>query len=229
MKLYSTNNRNLTVDLKEAVLKSLAPDKGLYMPVQIPRIEEDFFTGIERHSFQEIAFRLCSNLFENYIPINDLEKIIDLSVTFPAPLVSLNDHSSVLELFHGPSLAFKDFGAQFMAQLMAYFTKESEQELIILVATSGDTGGAVAAGFHNVEGIKVVILYPSGKVSPLQEKQLTTLGGNITAFEVAGSFDDCQDIVKGAFLDPVLSNNYNLSSANSINIARLIPQSLLLC
>jgi len=225
MKLVSTNNKSNIVDLKEAVLNSLPADRGLYMPTVIPKLKESFINDIEQYSFQEIAFEMAKTLIGDYIPTADLKNIVYNSISFPAPLVKLNDQIGILELFHGPSLAFKDFGAQFMSRLMAYFTKGEGKELLILVATSGDTGGAVAAGFHNVPGIKVAILYPSGKVSALQEKQLTTLGGNIYAFEIEGTFDDCQTIVKTAFLDPDLKSGYNLSSANSINIARLIPQS----
>lgn len=225
MKLYSTQDKSHIVELKEAVLRGLPPDNGLYMPMQIPALPEDFINKLTDFSFQEIAFAICKNLFREYIPDNDLKDIIEKAVNFPAPLVQLDEHIHVLELFHGPSLAFKDFGARFMAQLMSYFNKGEEQELVILVATSGDTGGAVAAGFYQTPGIKVVILYPSGKVSNLQEKQLTTLGHNITALEVEGTFDDCQALVKQAFLDSELTKNIRLTSANSINISRLIPQS----
>lgn len=225
MKLYSTRDKTHVVELKEAVLRGLPPDNGLYMPDHIPPLPQDFLDHLSDFSFQEIAFRLCQNLFQGYIPDSDLKKIIDHAVNFPAPLVQLNEQIHILELFHGPSLAFKDFGARFMAQLMSYFNQGEEQELVILVATSGDTGGAVAAGFYQTPGIKVVILYPSGKVSNLQEKQLTTLGHNITALEVDGTFDDCQALVKKAFLDKQLTQNIRLTSANSINIARLIPQS----
>jgi threonine synthase len=225
MKLVSTNNKANVVDLKEAVLNSLPADRGLYMPTEIPHLKESFVANIEQFSFQEIAYEMASTLIGNYIPASDLKDIVYNAVVFPAPLVKLDDSLGILELFHGPSLAFKDFGAQFMSRLMAHFTKGEDKELLILVATSGDTGGAVAAGFHNVPGIKVAILYPSGKVSALQEKQLTTLGGNIYAFEINGTFDDCQAMVKTAFLDPELKADFNLSSANSINIARLIPQS----
>ncbi len=224
MKLYSTKNKNLIVDLKEAVLKSLAPDKGLYMPTDLPKLDDRFIENLSSFSFQEIAFQVCSALFKDTIAPNDLMEIITNSMTFPAPVVNIHDHISTLELFHGPSLAFKDFGARFMSQLMSYFNR-NEKDLTILVATSGDTGGAVAAGFLKTPGIEVVILYPSGKVSDIQEKQLTALGNNITACEIDGNFDDCQRMVKEAFLDKELNQQYNLSSANSINIARLIPQS----
>lgn len=225
MQLYSTNNKNHIVTLKEAVFRGLPPDKGLYMPVEIPRLSDHFLKNFYDLSFQEIAFEIASTLFKGTIPNQALLEIIEKSVTFPAPVVQLDEQKFILELFHGPSLAFKDFGARFMAQLMGYFNQGEAQDLVILVATSGDTGGAVAAGFYQTPGIKVVILYPSGKVSFLQEKQLTTLGHNITALEVDGTFDDCQALVKKAFLDQELTQNIRLSSANSINIARLIPQS----
>ncbi|MEL6717477.1 MAG: threonine synthase [Bacteroidota bacterium] len=225
MKLYSTNNKTNIVDLKEAVFKSLPTDKGLYMPCNIPTLPSNFIKSIGEYDFSDLAFEVCKNLFQGRIPEQDLKEIIKKSITFPAPLVHLHDQQYILELFHGPSLAFKDFGARFMAQLMSYFLQEEQRKLTILVATSGDTGGAVAAGFYKTPGIEVIILYPSGKVSDLQEKQLTTLGKNITALEIDGTFDDCQAIVKRAFLDAELNTQYNLSSANSINIARLIPQS----
>lgn len=225
MKLYSTKDKTHLVELKEAVLRGLPPDNGLYMPEHIPVLPKDFINNLADFSFQEIALTVCKNLFQGYIPDSDLKKIVEKAVNFPAPLVQLDEHIHVLELFHGPSLAFKDFGARFMAQLMSYFNKGEEQELVILVATSGDTGGAVAAGFYQTPGIEVVILYPSGKVSNLQEKQLTTLGHNITALEVEGTFDDCQSLVKRAFLDKELTTNIRLTSANSINISRLVPQS----
>jgi threonine synthase len=225
MKLYSTKNTTAFVDLQEAVFKGLPEDNGLFMPENITPLPASFFENIKDYSLQDIAFEVCKNLFQGYIPENDLREIIEKSIDFPAPVVKLDDSTHILELFHGPSLAFKDFGARFMAQLMSYFNRGNDKELVILVATSGDTGGAVAFGFHNTPGIKVVILYPSGKVSMLQEKQLTTLGGNITALEIDGTFDDCQALVKKAFLDQELTSKIRLSSANSINIARLIPQS----
>ena len=225
MKLYSTRNPNHQVSLKEAVLKGLPEDNGLYMPDRLPRLPDDFIQSLPDYSFSEIAYQVAHQLFHDAIPAADLRRIIDRSITFPAPLVQLDERTYILELFHGPSLAFKDFGARFMAQLMSYFNREAEQDLIILVATSGDTGGAVAAGFFQTPGIEVVILYPTGKVSPLQEKQLTTLGHNIQAIEIDGTFDDCQALVKRAFLAPELRRSMRLSSANSINIARLIPQS----
>ena len=225
MQLYSTNNKENIVDLKQAVLKSLASDKGLYMPTDIPKLDKQFISNLKDFSLQEIAYTVCANLFKDSISANDLMGIINRSMTFPAPVVPITNRISTLELFHGPSLAFKDFGARFMAQLMSYFNRGNNDDLTILVATSGDTGGAVASGFYDTPGINVIILYPSGKVSDIQEKQLTTLGKNITACEIDGNFDDCQRIVKTAFLDKELNQSFNLSSANSINIARLIPQS----
>jgi threonine synthase len=225
MRLYSTKNTTKFVSLQEAVFKGLPEDNGLYMPESLPHLPEDFIKNLKNHSFQEIGFEICKHLLAGAIPENDLREIIEKSITFPAPVVKLDDETHILELFHGPSLAFKDFGARFMAQLMSYFNRGDDRELVILVATSGDTGGAVAAGFYKTPGIRVVILYPSGKVSNLQEKQLTTLGENISAIEVNGTFDDCQALVKQAFLDEDLTKKIRLSSANSINIARLIPQS----
>ncbi|MEL7021806.1 MAG: threonine synthase [Bacteroidota bacterium] len=225
MQLYSTKSPTQYVSLQEAVLRGLPPDNGLYMPQTITPMSADFFENLRQMSFSDIAFEVTRHLIGTTIPPNDLRTIIDHAVNFPAPVVTLDDHKCVLELFHGPSLAFKDFGARFMAQLMSYFNRGAEKELVILVATSGDTGGAVASGFYKTPGIRVVILYPSGKVSHLQEKQLTTLGHNITALEVEGTFDDCQALVKQAFLDSDLTNNIRLTSANSINISRLIPQS----
>lgn len=224
MLLYSTKSPNQRYSLREAVMKGLPTDGGLFMPEFIPELPKSFFQTIAQLSFQEIAFEISKSLILDAIPKSSLEEIVQKSITFPAPLIALDDNKFLLELFHGPSLAFKDFGARFMAGLMGYFNKDENQELTILVATSGDTGGAVASGFFNTEGINVVILYPSGKVSDLQEKQLTTFGKNITAIEIAGTFDDCQSLVKKAFLDPDLNRKLRLSSANSINIARLIPQ-----
>jgi len=224
MRLYSTNNPNYKVDLKEAVLKSLAPDKGLYFPEVIPTLSTEQIGQIRKQSFQENSFLFCKTLLQGAISDNDLLEIINQAIDFPAPLIQLDKGIYTQELFHGPSLAFKDFGARFMAGLMSHFNKGNRKKLTILVATSGDTGGAVAAGFHKSLGIEVIILYPSGKVSPLQEKQLTTFGDNIRAIEVKGNFDDCQNMVKQAFLDKDLNSRKQLSSANSINIARLIPQ-----
>lgn len=225
MFFYSTNNPQYRGDLKEAVMKGLPDDNGLYMPLEVRKVSESFFQHLNQYSFQEIALQVASTLLEEAIPEKALQNIIEQSITFPAPVVRLAEGRYILELTHGPSLAFKDFGARFMAQTMSWFNQGEDKELTILVATSGDTGGAVAAGFHRTPGIRVIILYPSGKVSPLQEKQLTTLGDNITALEVQGTFDDCQALVKQAFLNTDLTKKHRLSSANSINIARLIPQS----
>lgn len=225
MLLYSTKNKNNQASLQEAVMKGLPDDNGLYMPEHIPQLDPKFIQNLSQYSFLEIAQEVCTTLFGQTIPLPDLKSILENSMDFPAPAVKLDEQKYILELFHGPSLAFKDFGARFMAQLMSYFNRGNDRELTILVATSGDTGGAVAAGFYKTPGIRVVILYPSGKVSMLQEKQLTTLGHNVSALEVNGTFDDCQAMVKQAFLDVELNQQLRLSSANSINIARLIPQS----
>lgn len=224
MKLYSTNNKSLRVDFKEAVFNSLPADKGLYMPLTIPKLDEAFIANIHQHSFQDIAFKVARALLQDEIPENDLRRIVSEAANFPAPAVKLDDNTYVLELFHGPSSAFKDFGARFMSRVMSYFMKDGEKKLDILVATSGDTGGAVALGFLNVPNTRVTILYPKGGVSPVQELQLVTNGNNIRAVEINGTFDDCQALVKQAFADPELNKSLRLTSANSINIARLIPQ-----
>ncbi len=225
MRYYSTNNKISFVSLKEAVLKGLPEDNGLYMPESVPVLPDSFLKNLSDFSFKEISLFIAEALIGDSIPKKDLESIIDSAISFPAPLIKLDEGINILELFHGPSLAFKDFGARFMAQLMSYLNRDEDEELVILVATSGDTGSAVASGFYNTPGIKVIILYPTGKVSHLQELQLTTFGGNVSAVEVSGTFDDCQDLVKQSFLDTDLNNSFRLSSANSINIARLIPQS----
>ncbi|MGN7987732.1 threonine synthase [Pedobacter sp. 22226] len=224
MKLYSTNNKDLRVSFKEAVFNSMPQDKGLYMPVEIPQLEADFIQNIENYTLPEIAYKVASILLKEEIPAEDLKALIDDAINFEAPAVKLDDKTFVLELFHGPSLAFKDFGARFMSRVMAYFLKDGEQLLDVLVATSGDTGGAVALGFLGVPNTRVTILYPEGKVSPIQELQLTTNGENIRAVEVKGTFDDCQALVKQAFADDELNAKFRLTSANSINISRLIPQ-----
>ncbi|MFD2284715.1 threonine synthase [Pedobacter petrophilus] len=224
MKLYSTNNKNLRVSFKEAVFNSMPLDKGLYMPVEIPELDADFIQNIEQYALPEIAYKVASTLLKDEIPAADLKALIDDAINFDAPAVKLDDKTFVLELFHGPSLAFKDFGARFMSRVMAYFLKDGEQLLDVLVATSGDTGGAVALGFLGVPNTRVTILYPEGKVSPIQELQLTTNGCNIRAIEVKGTFDDCQALVKQAFADEELNAKFRLTSANSINISRLIPQ-----
>lgn len=224
MKLYSTKSPEKLVELEEALFHSLPPDNGLYMPEEIPELPKHFFAEIDQLSFEEISFKVAKTLLGDSIEENALQEIIKDTLSFPAPIKKIEEKIYVLELFHGPSMAFKDFGARFMSRLMHYYLEKEKKEIEILVATSGDTGGAVALGFYKVPGIKVTILYPKGKVSPLQEKQLTTLGHNITALEVDGTFDDCQALVKAAFLDEELNKAKNLSSANSINIARLIPQ-----
>lgn len=224
MKLYSTNNKNLSVSFKEAVFTSFPSDKGLYMPWQIPKLSESFIQNITDYSFPEMALEIAHSFIGEDIPKKDLEKIIKETISFDAPLVSLEENLAVLELFHGPSLAFKDFGARFMSRLMAYLSDKNDKTLDILVATSGDTGGAVALGFLGVEGTRVTILYPKGKISEIQRKQLTTNGQNIRALEVNGTFDDCQALVKMAFNDAELNSKLRLTSANSINISRLLPQ-----
>ena len=223
-KFYSTASAGRFVDLKQAVLRSLPSDSGLYMPAEVPRPDEVLQPGWREWSFAELSYRVASAFFNGSVPEQDLREMVGQAINFDAPLVKIAEGMNILELFHGPSLAFKDFGARFMARLMGWLTREDDRELTVLVATSGDTGGAVASAFHRVRGTRVVVLYPSGKVSALQEKQLTTLGDNITALEVRGSFDDCQRLVKAAFLHEPLSEKLNLTSANSINIARLLPQ-----
>jgi threonine synthase len=232
MKFYSTNKQSPIVNFKEATIKGQAPDKGLYFPEIIPQLEKGLIDGIESLSNEEIAFRVMKPYVGNTIPDERLFQIVTETVNFPIPLVKVNDTISSLELFHGPTLAFKDIGARFMSRCLGHFVMGRDAEsglnrkITVLVATSGDTGGAVANGFYNVDGVDVVILYPSGKVSPVQEKQLTTLGKNIKALEVAGTFDDCQQMVKQAFTDKDINNKLFLTSANSINVARWLPQQL---
>ncbi len=225
MKFYSTNNSAHRVSFRDAVLTGLPPDNGLYMPENIPQIPAERIHAFRQMSFQEIATAMADNLLSESVEPHVLRKVIETAINFDAPLVPVEPDIFSLELFHGPTLAFKDFAARFMAQLMGHFVQNDNRELTILVATSGDTGSAVANGFYRVPGIRVIVLYPSGKVSQIQEKQLTTLAENITALEIGGTFDDCQALVKQAFLDGELQNNFRLTSANSINIARLIPQS----
>lgn len=225
MRYYSTNNKSLSVSAKEAVLAGLAPDGGLYMPSEIPKLPAEFFRDNSQRTLAQIGEEIAKIFLGKEVEPSDLHNITTKAISFDAPLIKLGEICLCLELFHGPTLAFKDFAARFMAQLMSYFRRGENKHLDILVATSGDTGSAVANGFFNVPGIHVTILYPSGKVTNLQEKQLTTLGGNITALEVKGTFDDCQQLVKQAFVDSDLLKVLELSSANSINIARLIPQS----
>ena len=226
MNYYSLNKKSSNVSFKEALIKGLAPDKGLYFPEKINKLSESFIVNINNYSNEEIAYECIHQFIGNDIPESDLRKIIADVLSFDFPLTKLNDQISFLELFHGPTMAFKDVGARFMARCLEYFLKNQDENksVTVLVATSGDTGGAVASGFYKVNGIKVVILYPKGKVSKVQEKQLTTLGENITALEVDGTFDDCQAMVKKAFLDDDLLNKISLTSANSINIARWLPQ-----
>jgi threonine synthase len=225
MKFYDINNPSNTVSLEEAVIKSLTGTSGLYMPEFIPILPDSFFKALPGLSLQEIALQVSSAMLGNEISNDDLKQIVVEALSFPIPLKQLSDKLYVLELFHGPTLAFKDVGARFMAGLFQYFLRNQNKEVVILVATSGDTGSAVANAFYNKKGVKVLILYPSGKVSGLQEKQLTTMGGNITALEVEGDFDDCQRLVKTAFADKMINAKLNLTSANSINFARLFPQS----
>ncbi len=225
MRYHSTNQPSLQVSLKEAILRSLPADNGLYMPNEIKPLGDDFWDEWRDLSLEEMGFRVASAFFGEDVPEEELRSIVNGTLGFDVPLIQLAPADFLLELFHGPTLAFKDFGARFMARLMAYLTREDQRELTVLVATSGDTGGAVASAFHHVPHTRVVILFPKGKVSPLQEKQLTALGGNITALEIDGTFDDCQRMVKSAFLDRALSEQLNLTSANSINLARLVPQS----
>ncbi|WP_445458465.1 threonine synthase [Flavobacterium sp. HNIBRBA15423] len=223
MKYYSLNNKSHQVSFEEAVTNGLAPDKGLYFPIEIPKLPQSFFNSIESLSNTEIAFEIIKPFVGNEIPEKELKQIVSETLSFKFPLVKIEENVFSLELFHGPTMAFKDVGARFMSRCIAYFNREKNQKNVVLVATSGDTGGAVASGFLGVKGVEVVILYPSGKVSDIQEKQLTTLGQNITALQVDGVFDDCQDMVKKAFLDDDLKYK-NLTSANSINIARWLPQ-----
>lgn len=224
MNYYSLNKQAPNTSFKDAVIKGLAPDKGLYFPESITPLPKTFFEAIDDLSYSEIAFQTIKQFVVPEIPEDVLKTIVEETLSFEFPIVKLNDHISILELFHGPTMAFKDVGARFMARCLGYFNKNNDQEVTVLVATSGDTGGAVANGFLGVKGVNVVILYPSGKVSDIQEKQLTTLGQNIKALEVNGTFDDCQAMVKTAFLDEELTRKMQLTSANSINVARWLPQ-----
>lgn len=224
MKLYSTNNHHLSVEFPDAVFNSMPQDKGLYMPEHIPKLDPGFINDLGSYTLPEIAFTVASALLKDAIPSADLKRIVEDAINFDAPANRLDKNTYVLELFHGPSLAFKDFGARFMSRIMAYFLNDGEEVLDVLVATSGDTGGAVALGFLGVPNTRVTILYPKGKVSDIQELQLCTNGQNIHAIEIDGTFDDCQKLVKQAFADDQLNENKRLTSANSINISRLIPQ-----
>ncbi|MEO0472171.1 MAG: threonine synthase [Bacteroidota bacterium] len=225
MQLFSTNSPQQSVSLRQAVLEGLPKDNGLYMPKQISPLPKSFFQALPSLSFPELSFQVAHHLLGESISSEKLREIVFDAMNFDTPVHWLDSQTGILELFHGPTLAFKDVGARFMARLMGHFVENDPETLTILVATSGDTGGAVASGFFQTPGIEVVILYPKGKVSPLQEKQLTTLGHNVQALRIDGSFDDCQAMVKSAFLDQELQSKRRLSSANSINIARLIPQS----
>ena len=229
MKYYSTNGKAPLADLQKAVVKGLAEDRGLYMPERIEKLPKAFFDDIQDMRFQDIAYNVASNFFGEDVDEDALQDIVYDTLSFDCPVVKVTDNIYTLELFHGPTLAFKDVGARFMARLLGYFTSNtrasSNSSLVnVLVATSGDTGSAVANGFLGVEGIHVYVLYPKGKVSPIQECQFTTLGQNITAIEVDGVFDDCQALVKSAFMDEELNNHMKLTSANSINVARFLPQ-----
>ena len=224
MTFYSLNNIAPKVSFKEAVIAGIAPDKGLYFPECITPLSNSFFENIKNYSNLEIAFKAIHQFVGDEIPDKKLKKILVNVLDFKFPVVQIEENVATLELFHGPTMAFKDVGARFMANCLSYFSNDSNNEVTVLVATSGDTGSAVANGFIGVKGVKVVILYPKGKVSDIQERQLTTLGKNITALEVDGSFDDCQKMVKTAFLDPTLLNRMQLTSANSINVARWLPQ-----
>lgn len=224
MQYYSTNKQSAVADFKEATIKGLAPDNGLYYPEKIPELSKDFIENIASLSKEEIAFTVIQPYVGNTIPEAVLRRIVAETIYFDFPLVKVTEDIFSLELFHGPTLAFKDVGARFMSRCLGHFVAGDDREITVLVATSGDTGGAVASGFLNVEGVNVVILYPSGKVSSVQEQQLTTLGNNICAIEVDGNFDDCQRMVKEAFADEELNKELFLTSANSINVARWLPQ-----
>jgi threonine synthase len=224
MNYYSLNKKAPKTSFKDAVIKGLAPDKGLYFPESITPLPKSFFNQIDSLSYNDIAFEAIKQFVSPDIPEAVLKQIMEETLSFDFPIVQLNENISTLELFHGPTMAFKDVGARFMACCLGYFNQNNDKEVTVLVATSGDTGGAVANGFLGVKGVKVIILYPSGKVSDIQEKQLTTLGKNISALEVNGVFDDCQDMVKRAFLDEDLISKMQLTSANSINVARWLPQ-----
>lgn len=226
MKYYSTNNSEHQVELAEAVIKGLAPDQGLYLPMEIPQLAPELLAKFPSMSFREIGYEVIGALFSEDLTKDEIKNLVDHTLVFDAPLVKVEDDIYSLELFHGPTLAFKDFGARFCSKLISLLLADSDKKVRVLVATSGDTGSAVANGFLGVEGVEVIILFPKGKVSELQEKQFTTLGQNITSLEVDGVFDDCQRMVKEAFLDAELNENLLLTSANSINIARWIPQAL---
>ena len=226
MRYYSTNKQAPVVTLAEAVVKGLAPDNGLYMPEKIHVLPDAFFKNIGEMTLQEISYVVANTLFGEDVDSEMLRNIVYDALNFEIPLVKVDDNKYTLELFHGPTLAFKDVGARFMARMLGYFNSvnDDKRPVNVLVATSGDTGSAVANGFLGVEGVRVFVLYPSGKVSAIQESQFTTLGENVFAIEVNGTFDDCQALVKKAFLDEELNSQHKLTSANSINIARFMPQ-----
>ena len=225
MQYFSLNNNAKAVGFEKAVRSGLAPDRGLYYPQQINQLKDSFWDNFLSMSHNEIALAAIEQFVGDEIPKQELQKIIEDTLTFPFPVVEFNENLATLELFHGPTMAFKDVGGRFMARCLGYFNRTSTEKVTVLVATSGDTGGAVASGFLGVPGVEVVILYPKGKVSHIQELQLTTQGQNITSLEVDGVFDDCQEMVKTAFLDETLKPHRNLTSANSINVARWLPQS----
>lgn len=226
MKYYNLKDKKEVVDFKTASIKSQGNQKGLFFPENIPSLDKEFIQNLQLYSNEEIAFRCMKDFIGDEIPSEVLKKIAAETVSFDIPLRKINGQISILELFHGPTLAFKDVGARFMSRCLSYFLKDNTKKVTVLVATSGDTGGAVAHGFYNVPGIDVVILYPGNKVSKVQEKQLTALGGNILALEVNGNFDDCQNLVKQAFSDKNINSELFLTSANSINIARWLPQQI---
>ncbi|MEP7280014.1 MAG: threonine synthase [Bacteroidota bacterium] len=224
MNYYSLNKQSPIVDFREATINGQAPDKGLYFPESIPSVSRELIDNIEQYSNEDIAFQVIRPYVGNTIPAEELRRIVAETVSFDIPLIPVTENISSLELYHGPTLAFKDIGARFMSRCLGYFVKDKNKKVTVLVATSGDTGGAVANGFYNVDGVEVIILYPSGKVSSVQEKQLTTLGGNIRAIEIDGTFDDCQQLVKQVFTDTAINKKLFLTSANSINVARWLPQ-----
>lgn len=226
MNYHSLNNNAAVVNFEQATIKGQAPDKGLYFPEKIQQLPNDFILNLKKYSKEEIGFVVMQPFVGNCLPKTELQRIVDETINFEFPLVKINDEIYSLELFHGPTLAFKDVGARFMSRCLGYFNRNNNKKVTVLVATSGDTGGAVAHGFLGVEGVEVIILYPKDKVSKVQELQLTTLGKNITALEIEGTFDDCQAIVKDAFLDLDINKKYTLTSANSINVARWLPQQL---
>ncbi|CAN5412828.1 threonine synthase [soil metagenome] len=224
MHYFSTNRKSPHVSFADAVLNGQPDDKGLYFPSEIPKLSAEFLSGFKSSSNEQIAFDVIRPYISGEIPDETLFEICNETVNFDFPLVPVTDRISTLELFHGPTLAFKDVGARFMSRCLRYFSRGKKEKTIVLVATSGDTGGAVAAGFHGIDGIEVVILYPKGKVSKVQELQLTTLGGNVTTLELRGNFDECQALAKQALADAEIQSKVHLTSANSINVARWLPQ-----